>query len=155
MEIGSENKILRSHCREVKKFDTDLQKFVSEMIETMQKEDPETGIRGVGLAANQVGDMRRIMLVTFNVGEKREQKVVTMINPEITWKSSQKISMEEGCLSLPGVFEKVARASRVQVRWQSIDEKWHERKLGKWDARILLHEIDHLDGKLFIDYRKS
>ncbi len=155
METGTENKILRTHCREVVSFDSDLQKFVVEMKETMQMEDPETGIRGVGLAANQVGDTRRIILVTFNVGEKKEQKVVPMINPEITWDSPQKVSMEEGCLSLPGVFEKVVRASRVQVRWQDVGGKWHERKLGKWDARIFLHEIDHLDGKLFTDYRKS
>jgi peptide deformylase len=155
METGAENKILRTICRDVVNFDDELRQFVYEMEETMQKEDPETGIRGVGLAANQVGDTRRIVLVTFNVGEKKEHKTVIMINPEILWKSSQRISMEEGCLSLPGVFENVVRAVRVQVKWQDLLGEWHERKLGKWDARILLHEMDHLNGKLFIDYQKS
>ena len=152
IETGDTNKILRTTCSKVVKFDSGLQKFVSEMEETMQVEDPETGIRGVGLAANQVGDTRRIVIVTFHVGEKKEPKTIVMINPEITWESPKKVSIEEGCLSLPGVFEKVVRAARVQAQWQDVDGKRHERKLGKWDARILLHEIDHLNGKLFIDY---
>lgn len=155
IETGDTNKILRTHCTVVTKFDAALKKFVAEMEETMMAEDPETGVRGVGLAANQVGDTRRIVLVTFHVGEKKEPKVTVMINPEITWESPKKVSMEEGCLSLPGIFEKVTRPSRVQVRWQDTDGVWQERKLGKWDARILLHEKDHLDGTLFTDYQKS
>ncbi|RLA71683.1 MAG: peptide deformylase [Epsilonproteobacteria bacterium] len=155
IETGDTNKVLRTHCRVVTDFDAELKSFIAEMIETMQMEDPETGIRGVGLAANQVGDTRRIVVVTFHVGEKRELKVVPMINPEITWKSPKNVSMEEGCLSLPGVFEKVTRTSRIQARWQDIEGEWHERKMGKWDARILLHEIDHLDGVLFTDYQKG
>lgn len=155
IETGTTNKILRTHCRTVTQFDEKLRAFVAEMEETMTLEDPETGVRGVGLAANQVGDLRRILLITLHVGERKKQKVLPMINPEITWISPQKVSMEEGCLSVPGIFEYVARPSRLQVRWQDLDEVWHERKLGKWDARILLHEIDHLDGTLFIDYHKS
>lgn len=155
IETGDTNVILRTHCRTVEKFDDELASFITEMEETMIAEDPETGIRGVGLAANQVGDTRRIVLVTFNVGERKDHKVVVMINPEITWESPKRISMEEGCLSVPGVFDKVTRAARVQVRWQDTKGGWHERKLGKWDARILLHEIDHLDGVLFTDYQKS
>lgn len=155
IETGETNKILRTHCRAVTDFDKNLLHFVAEMEETMAQEDPETGVRGVGLAANQVGDLRRILLITLNVGERKEQKVLPMINPEITWISPQKVLMEEGCLSLPGVFEYVARPARVQARWQGTDGTWHERKFGKWDARILLHELDHLDGTLFTDYRKS
>ncbi len=155
IETGETNKILRTHCHAVTDFDKNLLHFVAEMEETMAQEDPETGIRGVGLAANQVGDLRRILLITLNVGERKEQKVLPMINPEITWISPQKVLMEEGCLSLPGVFEYVARPARVQARWQGADGTWHERKFGKWDARILLHELDHLDGTLFTDYRKS
>jgi peptide deformylase len=155
IETGTTNKILRTHCRVVTDFDENLVKFIAEMEETMAQEDPETGIRGVGLAANQVGDLRRILLITLNVGERKKQKILPMINPEITWVSPQKVSMEEGCLSVPGIFEYVSRPARVQVKWQDLNEIWHERKLGKWDARILLHEIDHLDGTLFIDYQKK
>ena len=155
IETGDTNKILRTTCSKVTKFDSELRKFISEMEETMQVEDPETGIRGVGLAANQVGDTRRIVIVTFHVGEKKEPKTTVMINPEIPWESPKRVSIEEGCLSLPGVFEKVVRATRVQAQWQDVEGKTHERKLGKWDARILLHEIDHLNGKLFTDYQKS
>lgn len=155
IETGTENKILRSQCRVVTKFDDELRDFVEEMEKTMAQEDPETGVRGVGLAANQVGDLRRMLLITLNVGERKKMKILPMINPEITWSAPQKVSMEEGCLSLPGIFEYVARPSRVQARWQGIDGVWHERKFGKWDARILLHEMDHLDGTLFTDYHKS
>ncbi len=155
IETGETNKVLRSSCQKVEVFDDELKDFVTEMQETMLAEDPETGIRGVGLAANQVGDLRDIILVTFNVGERKEQKIVPMINPEILWESPTRISMEEGCLSLPGVFENVTRPSRVQVRWQDPNGYWQERKLGKWDARILLHEMDHLKGVLFTDYGKS
>lgn len=156
IETGETNTILRTHCHAVTKFDVSLENFIEEMKETMAQEDPETGIHGVGLAANQVGDLRRILLITLNVGERKKgQKVLPMINPEITWTSPQKVSMEEGCLSLPGVFEYVARPARVQARWQGVDGAWHERKFGKWDARILLHELDHLDGTLFTDYQKK
>ncbi len=155
IETGETNKILRSHCRVVTEFDAELSKFIHEMEKTMLMEDPETGIRGVGLAANQVGDMRQIIVITFNVGEKKEQKVVPMVNPKITWTSPQTVSIEEGCLSLPGVFERVTRPARIQAQWQDVKGNWHEKKLGKWDARILLHERDHLDGKLFTDYKKS
>ncbi len=155
IEIGETNKMLRSHCRVVMDFGVQLSTFIQEMKETMLIEDPDTGIRGVGLAANQVGDDRRIIVVTFNVGEKKPQKVIAMINPKIIWISPQRVAMEEGCLSLPGIFERVMRPARVQVQWQDAQGNLHEKKLGKWDARILLHEIDHLDGKLFTDYVKS
>jgi peptide deformylase len=155
IETGKTNKILREHCRVVINFDNELKNFVSAMQETMIQEDPKTGIKGVGLAANQVGDTRRIILITLNVGERKEQKILPMINPSIEWISPQKVSMEEGCLSLPGIFEYVGRPARAQVRWQDLEGVWHERKFGKWDARILQHEIDHLDGKLFTDYQKS
>lgn len=155
IETGTTNKILRTTCRAVTDFDEKLKNFVSEMEKTMAQEDPDTGVRGVGLAANQVGDLRRILLITLNVGERKAQKILPMINPEITWTSPKKISLEEGCLSLPGVFEYVARPSRVQARWQDVDGVWHERKFGKWDARIFLHELDHLEGTLFTDYQKK
>ena len=155
IETGEQNPILRTTCKRVVKFDDELKGVIAEMEETMLQEDPETGIRGVGLAANQVGIDARIILISLNVGTKKAQKVVPMINPEIVKFSPQKVVMEEGCLSLPGVFGDVARPARVQVKWQNINGDWIEKKLGHWDARIFLHEFDHLEGKLFVDYAKK
>ncbi len=152
---GDQNPVLRSTCEKVEIFDEKLQSLVAEMQETMLHEDPETGIRGVGLAANQVGINQRIILVSFNVGTKKEQKITPMINPEILSLSPQKVLMEEGCLSIPGEFGEVARPATAQVRWQGVDGKWREKRLRDWDARIFLHEFDHLEGKLFTDYLRK
>lgn len=154
IETGDKNSILRTTCKKVIKFDEGLKSLVDEMTETMLKEDPETGIRGVGLAANQVGKSIRVMLVSFNVGTKKEQKIVPMINPELTSVSKEKVVMEEGCLSLPGKFDSVARPTKIKARWQNLQGDWLEKVLSKWDARIFLHELDHLNGKLFTDYQK-
>ena len=142
LETGEQNSHLRSICKKVEKFDDALVKLVAEMEETMLEEDPETGIRGVGLAANQIGVEKRIMLISLNVGTKKDQKVVPMINPEVIAVSPQKVVMEEGCLSLPGVFGDVVRPARIHVRWQDLKGAWREKKFGQWDARVFLREIN-------------
>ncbi len=152
IQTGEKNTILRQQCLPVEKFDKNLIKIVEEMVKTMLEPDPETEIRGVGLAANQCGLDRRIILVTFNVGTNKEYKVITMINPEIVSLSKNEVMMEEGCLSLPGLFKKVSRSQKVHVRWQNEKGNFCEKRLNKWDARIFLHEFDHLEGKLFVDY---
>lgn len=148
---GADTPILRTVCKPVEKFDEDLTKILLEMEDTMLG-DQEGGATGIGLAANQVGLDIRAMLVTFNVGKKKNQKVVAMINPEIIQSSDQKVSMEEGCLSLPNTFGNVTRPAKIKARWQNVSGNWCEKKLEGWDARIFLHELDHLDGKLFTDY---
>ena len=152
---GENNEILRKKCEKVTEFDENLAKFVSEMQETMLYEDPETGLVGVGLAANQVGVNKRIILITLGVGTKKAGKVLPMINPEILELSDEKVKMEEGCLSLPNVFGKVVRPAKVKVKWQNLAGNWCERKFDKWDARIFLHEFDHLEGIMFTDYLKN
>ena len=151
---GSENKVLRTKCKIVENFDENLAKILDEMQETMLYEDPETGLIGVGLAANQVGLKERIILITLNVGTKKDYRVLEMINPEIVEIASDKVKMEEGCLSLPNIFEDVVRPNKVKVKWQNLEGSWCEKKLEKWDARIFLHEYDHLEGVLFTDYLK-
>jgi len=148
---GKDQPILHTVCKTVEKFDDDLIDLLTDMEDTMLG-DQEGGVSGIGLAANQVGIDARIMLVTFNVGQKKNMKVVPMINPEIIEVSEQKISMEEGCLSLPGQLGQVIRPAKIKARWQNAKGNWCEKKLNGWDARIFLHELDHLDGKLFIDY---
>jgi len=157
MEIitGADKKILRTVCKPVEKFDVTLKKLAEEMEETMLAQDPETEVKGVGLAAPQIGVNARFMLVTFHVGRRRAHKVIPMTNPEILEFSKDKVLMEEGCLSLPGMFGKVLRPAKIRVRWQNLDGRWCEKKLEHWDARVFQHEYDHLEGVLFIDYLKE
>jgi peptide deformylase len=129
--------------------------FITQMEETMLSEDLNTGVKGVGLAGNQVGEGKRILLITQNVGTKKETKVLAMVNPEIIEISKKEVFIEEGCLSLPGEFGKVSRPVKVRVKWQNMEGNWCEKKLEKWDARIFLHEYDHLEGILFTDYLKK
>ncbi len=150
--IDADAQILRTVCNPVQHFDDALASFVEEMIETMTAPDPETQVVGIGLAANQINVNTRVLLITQNVGTKKDYKILPMINPEILELSRKKIWMEEGCLSLPGVFGSVERPAKVKVRWQNISGNWCEKKLDKWDARIFLHEYDHLEGILFTDY---
>lgn len=153
MEIvtGADSKILRTVCEPVKNFDSPLEEIVANMIDTMLG-DQEGGVTGIGIAANQVGLDKRIMIVTFNMESRKNQKVVAMINPEILEQSDKEVLMEEGCLSLPETFGKVKRPQKIKARWQNTKGNWCEKKLDGWDARIFLHELDHLNGKLFIDY---
>jgi len=149
---GEDQKILHTVCQPVEVFDEKLELLVQEMIETMTAPDPETDVVGIGLAANQVNVDQRVILITLNVGTKKDHKVLAMINPEIVELSPQKVWLEEGCLSLPGMFGKVERPAKVKVRWQNTKGNWCEKKFENWDARIFLHEYDHLEGKLFIEY---
>lgn len=151
IETGEKNKILRTRCDEVKTFDDTLKNTIQEMKETMLA-PTEEGITGVGLAANQVGINKRILMITLNMQTPKRHKIVTMINPEIKELSPQKVLMEEGCLSLPGLYRDVSRPAKVKVRWKNENGESCERKFDGWDARIFLHEYDHLEGKLFSDY---
>ena len=155
IQTGDQNPILRIKSKKVEIFDEKLEKILDEMIETMIEPDEKTGVKGIGLAANQVGINARIIIITFNIGTKKEYKIVEMINPEIIEISKDKIWMEEGCLSVPGVFDNVKRPKKIKVRWQNRKGNICEKKLDNWDARIFQHEYDHLEGILFTDYFKS
>lgn len=148
----SNEAVLRKRCEEVTAFDAELAALVEQMHETMVTPDPETGVYGVGIAANQVGISKRVILVTFNYDTSKKKKIVTMVNPEIVEQSAQEVWMDEGCLSVPDETAEIKRAAKVKIRWQTIEGNWSEKKLSDWDARIFLHEYDHLEGKLFTDY---
>jgi len=133
--------ILRSKTARVTTFDDDLARLAADMLETM-REAP-----GVGLAAPQVGHL--IRLFVYDSGE--EDQSGAMVNPEIVWFSEETEEGEEGCLSLPGVAYAVRRSVRVRVRGLAVDATPIERDAEGFLARIFQHEIDHLDGILFID----
>lgn len=137
------NDVLRAESQPVEEFGDKLCDFLQRMIETMLLED------GVGLAAPQVGVSRRIAVI--NPEPENERTLVKMINPKIVASSADTDSIEEGCLSVPGIRGNVIRPAEVEVTY--LDEEGSERRVraGGLLARIIQHEIDHLDGVLFID----
>ena len=148
---GKDNKILRTPAKKVDVFDEKLADTVDLMIDTMLNPDGQ-GVTGIGIAAPQVGISQQIIVLTLNVNTKKDGKLLVMVNPEILEQSESTSNYEEGCLSLPGVYGRIDRPAKVKVKWQNLKGNWCERKFDKWDARIFLHEYDHLIGKLFIDH---
>jgi len=138
--------VLRKKARPVKKPSEEISLLASDMIETMHKAN------GIGLAANQVGDLRRVIVVDAGaIAESEEMPPIAMVNPEVlseegTWK------MEEGCLSIPEIREEVERAENIRVRY--LDTGFNVRELSAEGllGRVILHEIDHLNGVLFLDH---
>ncbi len=135
--------VLRRKAEPVTLFDDDLRTFVEHMAETMY-----TG-NGIGLAAPQVGMLKRIAVIDLSFGEEVD-KILAMVNPEIL-ETEGECTMEEGCLSIPGVFEDVVRPERVRVRYRDLNGKPVETDADGMVARVVQHEIDHLEGVLFVD----
>lgn len=132
---------LKMTAKEVTKFDQELHKFLDNMAETMYS------AQGVGLAATQVGDMRRVLVMDVS---KDGSELIEVINPRIVTKSG-KLSYEEGCLSIPGYRDHVDRSKALCVEFLDRDGKEHRIECTDLPAVCLQHEIDHLDGVLFVD----
>lgn len=130
--------ILKKKSRKVEVFDEKIATLIDDMFETMYHSD------GVGLAAVQVGILKRIVVIDCGDGP------MELINPEITLAEGEQHA-QEGCLSLPGRYETTIRPQHVQVKGQDINGKWHVYTGDDLKARAFCHEIDHLDGILFID----
>jgi peptide deformylase len=143
------NSVLRKKCEKVKEITPQIKQLCSDMIETMLKN------KGVGLAASQVGELKRIIVVQPICERSDEEKAKTKpqiyINPVIIKKSEKKVFIEEGCLSFPEKFFQIQRPDSIEV--EALDENGRPLKIKAtgFPARIFLHEIDHLDGILFID----
>lgn len=136
---------LRKKAAPVQKVDSGIKKLVDDMLETMYE------AKGVGLAATQVNVHQRIVVI--DVSEEKD-KPLCLINPEIINKEGQEES-EEGCLSVPGFFEKIKRAERIKVKALNKDGKPFELEANELLAVCIQHELDHLEGKLFVDYISS
>ena len=141
------NDVLRRKAHKVQDFGKDLQVLIEDMIETMRAEP------GVGLAAPQVAVPLRLIVVEYGEEENAEvpPKLYVMANPEITRASMETEKGVEGCLSIPGYVGEVERAVEIVVRGQNRFGKPMKVKARGWLARIFQHEIDHLNGVLFID----
>ena len=139
------DKRLRLVSEPVKKIDKEVTKLVEDMFETMYDAP------GIGLAAIQVGVPKRI--VTMDLSKKDEDKEQRVfINPEVVWSSEETRVHEEGCLSIPEFYEEVERPVKVKVKYLDLDGKPHEMAAEGLLATCLQHEIDHLNGVLFIDH---
>jgi peptide deformylase len=138
--------ILRKKSAPVESVNDDVRRFADQMLATMY-EAP-----GIGLAAIQVGEPRRI--ITIDVAREEEPKSpLVLINPEIVWSSDGERSMyEEGCLSIPDYYAEVERPAKVRVRYIDTEGKEQEREADGLLATCIQHEVDHLNGVLFIDY---
>ncbi len=136
---------LRKTAEPVAAVDDELRALVSDMFETMY-EAP-----GIGLAATQIGVMRRVFVMDC-AGKDEEPDPIAFINPEILSASEELETSEEGCLSIPEVYEEVTRPARVRVRWTDLDGQVQERDFADRPAVCIQHELDHLDGRLFIDH---
>jgi peptide deformylase len=139
--------ILRHKAHKVTDFGPDIQSLADDMVETMRLAP------GVGLAAPQVGESVRLIVVEFGDEEDEEvpPRLYIMANPEITRASQDTLVGTEGCLSIPGVQGDVERALAVTVKGLNRHGKPMTVKAKGWLARIFLHEVDHLDGVLFVD----
>jgi len=136
-------KILKEKTTSVESIDAHIQHLIDDMIETMH------ALRGLGLAANQVGISKRLSVIDTSIREE-ERPIIVLINPVIIEKEGM-IEAEEGCLSIPGYMTTIKRAERVYVRGLNREGKTIEIEGIGLLARALQHEIDHLDGLLFID----
>ncbi len=136
--------VLRVRCQAVEIFDAELDQLVDDMVDTMR------AAPGVGLAASQVGVEKRLTVIDVSSDEE-ESELHVLVNPVLLEESGQNLDIE-GCLSVPDITEKVERPERVKIRAQDLKGKPFELEGVGLLARAICHEIDHLDGILFVDH---
>ena len=137
--------ILRKKCEPLEKVDTETKKLMDDMLETMY------AAPGIGLAAIQVGILKRLVVIDISKGEE-EKKPIFLINPQIIHQSKKTSIYEEGCLSLPGQFAEIERPAECTLKYIDYNGKEKELKADGLLATCVQHEVDHLNGILFIDY---
>jgi peptide deformylase len=136
---------LRAIAEPIAKVDAEIKKLAKDMLDTMYDAP------GIGLAAPQIGEMKRIVVMDLaKDGEKPDP--IVMINPEILKYSDETVTTEEGCLSIPEIYYDVERPAEITVKYTDLDGKEVEREAKDRLAICIQHELDHLDGVLYIDY---
>jgi peptide deformylase len=142
--------LLRAQSAPIERVDDELRKLVSDMFETMY------AAPGIGLAAVQVAVPRRLMVIDLQDPEEEGgepvKKPYAFINPELVWSSDDRRVYNEGCLSIPDQYAEVERPARVRARWLDDQGQQHEEELDGLMATCFQHEVDHLNGILFIDH---
>lgn len=142
--------VLRKEAETIEADNGELKKLVDDMFETMYAAE------GCGLAAPQIGKSIRLVVIDADVlGDEYPEckgRKFALINPEVTVLDGEEVSRSEGCLSLPGLSEKVNRVEHINLKWLDEDMKPHEEEMSGFLARIVQHECDHLDGKVYMDH---
>ena len=142
--------VLRQISKPVETFDDALKTLVADMFETMYDAP------GIGLAAVQVGEAIRMLVIDLQEPEEEGGEPVrdprVFVNPEILWTSDHEIPYTEGCLSVPEQYAEVMRPDRIRAKWQDVEGKQYEEEIDGLLAVCLQHEMDHLEGVLFIDH---
>ena len=139
---------LKKPCAPVTEMTDELRSLADDMLATMYDAP------GIGLAAPQIGVLNRLIVMDCIKDEAEAPRPIIMFNPEVIASSDELNTYEEGCLSIPDQYADVTRPADVDVRWIDRDGKEHTETFTKLWATCVQHEIDHLDGKLFIDYLK-
>ena len=137
---------LKAVAKPVTVFDDALRCLAEDMLETMYDAP------GIGLAAPQVGVLSRLIVMDCVKDDREPSRPIVLVNPEIVWQSEETAPYEEGCLSIPDHFADVTRPREVEVTWTDLDGNAQQERFGGLWAVCVQHEIDHLNGKLFIDY---
>ncbi|MCX6146570.1 MAG: peptide deformylase [Candidatus Kapabacteria bacterium] len=138
--------VLRKKTNEINEINDNIVKFINDMIDTMVKAD------GAGLAANQVGNLNSIIVIDQKIDEKEPKgNSFVLVNPKIVSFGEKVVPFKEGCLSIPTFFESVIRPDDIEIEYYDIDMKLHSNFVSKRLARVIQHEIDHLNGILFYD----
>jgi len=137
---------LQTVAKPVQAVDARIRSLVADMLETMYDAN------GIGLAATQVNVHERV--VVMDVSENRDEPIV-LINPTITWMGDERVKGEEGCLSVPGIYDGVERATAIKLSAQDADGKTRELEAQGLFAVCVQHELDHLMGKVFVEYLSS
>lgn len=139
---------LKRHAEPVARVDEEVRRLMDGMLEAMH------GAKGIGLAAPQVGELKRVIVCDVSRPEE-EPMPYRMANPEILWRSDEEVSGEEGCLSLPEQYGEVTRPARIKVRYLDHRNEIREMEADGLLARCIQHEMDHLEGVLFVDHLSS
>ncbi len=143
------NELLRLKAKRLINITSEDIKIANQMMDTMIKAP------GVGLAANQVGVLKQIVTINYEDKENDKRANYILFNPSIIEYSDDKVIMEEGCLSLPEQYADIERPKQIVLEYIDENEKTIKKEIDGYEARILQHEIDHLSGKLFVDYLSS
>jgi peptide deformylase len=138
---------LHLKAKPVSNIDAEFKQLISDMAETMYQNN------GIGLAATQVNVQKRVFIADFS-GDNEPRNLLVFINPEIISRDGEVIG-EEGCLSVPGIYEKVIRSEIIQVKYLDLEGKEHINKCDGLLSVCIQHELDHLDGKVFVEYLSS
>jgi peptide deformylase len=145
LTVDGDLAVLKTISAPVVKVDDDLRALMDDMLETMY------AAPGIGLAAIQIGEARRVIVMDLAKDEAPPAPRY-FVNPEILWASEETAPYEEGCLSVPEIYDEVERAAKVRLRYRDYDGVAHEEEAEGLFAVCIQHEIDHLNGVLFIDH---